>query len=184
MVAVLAFCGSVVSLMQTLVVPILPDLPRIFNAPAEDTSWIVTATLLAAAVSHPVVGRLGDMYGKRRMVLIILALMVVGSAICALTTSLAWVVLGRALQGLAIGVIPLSISIMRDNLTPERLGSAMATPLAPTTNSANRSGAGSEPVACEASSRGNPSVTPPMPRRNQRREILESLVIGLAPESA
>ncbi len=126
MVAVLAFCGSVVSLMQTLVVPILPELPRIFNAPAEDTSWIVTATLLAAAVSHPVVGRLGDMYGKRRMVLIILALMVVGSAICALTGSLVWVVVGRALQGLAIGVIPLGISIMRDNLTPDRLGSAMA----------------------------------------------------------
>jgi len=126
MVAVLAFCGSVVSLMQTLVVPILPELPRIFDAPAEDTSWIMTATLLAAAVSHPVVGRLGDMYGKRRMVLVILGLMVIGSAICALSGSLAWVILGRAMQGLAIGVVPLGISIMRDNLPPERLGSAMA----------------------------------------------------------
>ncbi len=126
MVGVLAFCGSIVALMQTLVVPILPELPRIFGAPAEDTSWIMTATLLAAAVSHPVVGRLGDMYGKRRMVLAVLALMVTGSVICGLSTSLPWVVAGRALQGLAIGVVPLGISIMRDNLGPERLGSAMA----------------------------------------------------------
>lgn len=125
-VAVLAFCGSVVSLMQTLVVPILPELPRIFDAPAEDTSWIVTATLLAAAVSHPVVGRLGDMYGKRRMVLIVFALMVTGSVICAVSASLVPVVIGRALQGLAIGVVPLGISIMRDNLPPERLGAGMA----------------------------------------------------------
>jgi MFS family permease len=56
-VAVLAFAGIVVSLMQTLVIPIVPDLPKLLSAPASDTAWAVTATLLAAAVATPVVGR-------------------------------------------------------------------------------------------------------------------------------
>ncbi|MGI5269796.1 MFS transporter [Nonomuraea sp. CA-218870] len=124
--AALAFSGMVVSMMFTLVVPIIPDLPRLVSASAEDASWVITSTLLASAVFTPVSGRLGDMYGKRRMMVISLALMVVGSAICALTSALPLVVLGRTLQGCAVGVIPLGISIMRDLLPPARMGSAMA----------------------------------------------------------
>ncbi|MFH9010700.1 MFS transporter [Streptomyces sp. NPDC017943] len=125
-VAALAFGGIVVSLMQTLVIPIVPDLPRLLNAPASDTAWAVTATLLAAAVATPVIGRLGDMYGKRRMLLVSLVMLVAGSVTAALSDSLAPMVVGRALQGLASGVIPLGISIMRDELPAERLGSATA----------------------------------------------------------
>ena len=115
-VGVLSFCGIVVSLMQTLVVPLLPDLPRIFGTSAANTSWVMTVTLLTAAVSNPVSGRLGDMYGKRQMLLINLALLVAGSVIVALSSALMPVIIGRALQGCAIGVIPLGISIMRDEL--------------------------------------------------------------------
>ncbi|MFF5977882.1 MFS transporter [Streptomyces olindensis] len=125
-VAVLAFGGIVVSLMQTLVIPIVPELPRLLNAPASDTAWAVTATLLAAAVATPVTGRLGDMYGKRRMLLISLVMLVAGSVTAALSDSLAPMIVGRALQGLASGVIPLGISIMRDELPAEQLGSATA----------------------------------------------------------
>ncbi|MFI9750942.1 MFS transporter [Streptomyces collinus] len=125
-VAVLAFGGIVVSLMQTLVIPIVPELPRLLNASASDTAWAVTATLLAAAVATPVTGRLGDMYGKRRMLLISLVMLVAGSVTAALSDSLTPMIAGRALQGLASGVIPLGISIMRDELPAERLGSATA----------------------------------------------------------
>ncbi|MFD5833135.1 MFS transporter [Streptomyces collinus] len=125
-VAVLAFGGIVVSLMQTLVIPIVPELPRLLNAPASDTAWAVTATLLAAAVATPMTGLLGDMYGKRRMLLISLVMLVAGSVTAALSDSLAPMIAGRALQGLASGVIPLGISIMRDELPAERLGSATA----------------------------------------------------------
>ncbi|MFE9111695.1 MFS transporter [Streptomyces collinus] len=125
-VAVLAFGGIVVSLVQTLVIPIVPELPRLLNAPASDTAWAVTATLLAAAVATPMTGRLGDMYGKRRMLLISLVMLVAGSVTAALSDSLAPMIAGRALQGLASGVIPLGISIMRDELPAERLGSATA----------------------------------------------------------
>ncbi|MEH0581178.1 MFS transporter [Streptomyces sp. B21-108] len=125
-VAVLAFGGIVVSLMQTLVIPIVPELPKLLDAPASDTAWAVTATLLAAAVATPVMGRLGDMYGKRRMLLVSLVMLIAGSVTAALSDGLAPMIVGRALQGLASGVIPLGISIMRDELPAERLGSATA----------------------------------------------------------
>ncbi|MEV4184302.1 MFS transporter, partial [Streptosporangium canum] len=125
-VVVLALAGIVVSLMQTLVIPLIPQLPKLLNASAADTTWAITATLLAGAVATPVVGRLGDMYGKRLMLLISIALLVTGSVVAALSHTLAPMVVGRALQGLAAGVIPLGISIMRDELPSERLGAATA----------------------------------------------------------
>nr|WP_296773586.1 MFS transporter [Rhodococcus sp. (in: high G+C Gram-positive bacteria)] len=126
-VAVLAFAGIVVSLMQTLIIPLIPQLPTLLNAHASDTAWAVTATLLAGAVAVPVMGRLGDMFGKRRLLFVSLALMVAGSVVGALSESLVPLVVGRALQGLAAGVIPLGISIMRDVLPREKLAGATAT---------------------------------------------------------
>ncbi|WP_329261004.1 MFS transporter [Streptomyces sp. NBC_01478] len=125
-VAVLAFAGIVVSLMQTLVIPIVPELPRLLDASASNTAWAVTATLLAAAVATPVIGRLGDMYGKRRMLLVSIVLLMAGSVVCALSDSVIPMIAGRALQGLAAGVIPLGISVMRDVLPAEKLAGATA----------------------------------------------------------
>ncbi|ALG06175.1 MFS transporter [Kibdelosporangium phytohabitans] len=125
-VPVLALGGVVVAVMQTLVVPLLPILPGLIGASAADTSWAITATLLAGAVATPVVGRLGDMYGKRRMLLISLAILIAGSVVAALSSTLVPLIVGRALQGAAIPAIPLGISIMRDELPAERLGSATA----------------------------------------------------------
>ncbi|GAA2208827.1 MFS transporter [Nonomuraea monospora] len=125
-VAVLAFAGIVVAIMQTVVIPLIPQLPRLLHATPTDAAWAITVTLLAGAVATPVVGRLGDMYGKRRMLLISLALLVTGSAVCGLSDTLAPMVTGRALQGAAFGVVALGISIMRDELPQERLGSATA----------------------------------------------------------
>jgi MFS family permease len=126
LVAVLAFAGIVVSLMQTLIIPLIPQLPQLLNADAADTTWAITATLLAGAVATPTVGRLADMFGKRRMLLVCLVVLVAGSVIAALSTTLVPLVIGRALQGLASGVVPLGISLMRDQLPAERLGSATA----------------------------------------------------------
>ncbi|MGW7752488.1 MFS transporter [Streptomyces violaceusniger] len=125
-VAVLAFCGIAVSVMQTLVVPLVTELPQLLHTTSSNASWVVTATLLAGAVSTPVMGRLGDMFGKRRMLMVALALMVIGSLTCAVTSDLVVMVVGRAIQGGAMGAIPLGISIMRDELPPQKLGSAMA----------------------------------------------------------
>ncbi|MFC9283895.1 MFS transporter [Streptomyces collinus] len=125
-VAVLALAGITVSLMQTLVIPIVPELPVYLHASASNAAWAVTATLLAAAVATPVAGRLGDMFGKRRMLLTSLLLLVAGSVVCALSDSLVPMIAGRSLQGLAAAVVPLGISIMRDELPPERLAGSTA----------------------------------------------------------
>ena len=66
-VPVLAFGGILMAVMQTVVVPLLPDLPRLTNSSPGAVSWLVTATLLSGAVLTPVLGRAGDMYGKRRV---------------------------------------------------------------------------------------------------------------------
>lgn len=125
-VAVLALAGIVVSLMQTLVIPIVPELPRLLDAPASDAAWAVTATLLAAAVATPVVGRLGDMIGKRRMLLTSIVLLVAGSVVCAFADSLVPMIVGRALQGLSAAVVPLGISILRDTVPAEKLAGSTA----------------------------------------------------------
>lgn len=125
-VAVLAVAGLASSFMFTLVVPIQSKLPELLDASREDTAWVVTATLLAAAISTPVAGRLGDMYGKRRIVLVLLALLVVGSVIAALSPGIVGVIVGRALQGAVTGVVPLGISILRDVLHENRVDTAIA----------------------------------------------------------
>ncbi|GHH72934.1 MFS transporter [Streptomyces sulfonofaciens] len=125
-VPVLAFGGILMAVMQTVVAPLLPDLPRLTGASAGSVSWMVTATLLTGAVLTPVLGRAGDMYGKRRVLLMALALMTAGSVLCALTSDIRLLIAARALQGAAAAVVPLSISILRDELPAARTGSAVA----------------------------------------------------------
>ncbi|MFI6640044.1 MFS transporter [Streptomyces sp. NPDC050504] len=125
-VPVLAFSGIVVAVMQTLLVPVIKDLPELLDAAPADATWVLTSTLLAGAVATPIMGRLGDLYGKRRMLVASLAVMVVGSLVAGLTSDLLVMIAGRALQGFAMGAIPLGIGLMRDGLPADRLGSAMA----------------------------------------------------------
>ena len=124
--AVLAVVGMNASFMQTLVIPIQARLPELLGAGKDDTSWVVTVTLLAAAVITPIAGRLGDLFGKRRILLVLLGVLLAGSIIAALSASLGGVIVGRALQGAATGAVPLGISILRDVFPPARLGSAVA----------------------------------------------------------
>ncbi|MFE0382888.1 MFS transporter [Streptomyces bungoensis] len=125
-VPVLAFAGIVVAVMQTLLVPVIKDLPQLLGTAPSNATWVLTSTLLSGAVATPIMGRLGDLYGKRRMLIVSLAVMVVGALVSALTSDLLTMIAGRTLQGFAMGAIPLGIGLMRDMLPRERLGSAMA----------------------------------------------------------
>ncbi|WP_330255137.1 MFS transporter [Nocardia sp. NBC_00565] len=122
---VLAGVGMTVAVMQTLMVPLLPQLPSLLHTSRSAATWVITVTLLAAAASTPVLGRLGDMYGKRRVLLASVAMLIAGSLLCGFASSLVPMLIGRGLQGCSIGTIALGISIMRDELPPQRLGSSV-----------------------------------------------------------
>jgi len=125
-VATLAATGLIAAFMQTLVTPIIPELPQLLDSTAANTSWVLTSTLLAAAISTPISGRLGDMYGKRRIVLVLLLIMTAGSIVAALSSTVIPMIIGRSLQGIGLGVIALGISILRDVIHPKNLGGAVA----------------------------------------------------------
>ncbi|MFC7906110.1 MFS transporter [Streptomyces sp. JHA19] len=125
-VPVLAFAGIVVAVMQTLLVPVIKDLPQLLDTTPSNATWVLTSTLLSGAVATPIMGRLGDLFGKRRMLIASLTVMVAGALLSAVTSALLPMIVGRTLQGFAMGAIPLGIGLMRDMLPRERLGSAMA----------------------------------------------------------
>ena len=125
-IAVLLAMGLCSSFLFTLVVPIQSRLPELLDASREDTAWVLTATLLASAVITPIAGRLGDMYGKRRIILALLLVTLLGSLVIALSSHIAVVIAGRTLQGAMSGVIPLGIAVMRDVLPAHRVDSAIA----------------------------------------------------------
>lgn len=125
LIAVLCAAGISVSLTQTLLIPLIPELPKLLSTSASDASWAITATLLTAAVSTPVFGRLGDLYGPKPMLVCCATALIAGSTISALSTSLVPFVLGRGLQGLSIPIIPLGISVLRASIPAERVGGAM-----------------------------------------------------------
>lgn len=125
-VLVLALGGTSVSLMQTLVVPLLPDFPRLLGTTPDNASWLVTVTLLTSAVATPILSRLADMHGKRRMVVVSLVVLLLGSLLGAVGDSLVVLIVARSLQGFAPALIPIGISMMRDELPPERIGGAVA----------------------------------------------------------
>ncbi|GAA0315999.1 MFS transporter [Streptomyces polychromogenes] len=120
-VPVLALCGMVVAVMQTLVVPLLPHVPALTGASPGAAGWLVTVTLLTGAVFTPVLGRVGDMYGKRRVLLASLGVLTLGCVLCAVSSDIGVLITGRGLQGAALAVIPLGISIIRDELPAERV---------------------------------------------------------------
>lgn len=125
-IAVLCFGSLCGSLMQSLVIPIQSELPRLLNSGPGNTSWVVTVTLLAAAVTMPVSGRLADMYGKKKTLVVSAGFLVVGSLVVALSSTLMPVLVGRALQGVAMGYIPVAISLVREIAPPHLRAGAIA----------------------------------------------------------
>ncbi|MGV9944458.1 MFS transporter [Streptomyces sp. NPDC003401] len=125
-VATLALAGVTAAIMQTLVTPLIAELPQILDTSSSNAAWVITVTLLAAAVCVPVVGRLGDLLGKRRMLLACAVPLIVGSVVCALASDVVMMIVGRGLQGMGMGMLPLGIALLRDVLPPEKLSSSIA----------------------------------------------------------
>lgn len=125
-IAVLGFCGALVSITQTVSLPLLPVLPDELDTSVANVSWVATASFLTGAVSNPVFGRLGDMYGKRRMTIISLVILAIGCAAAALAPNVLVLVIGRALQGFGIAVVPLAMSIAKETLPDHKTSQGVA----------------------------------------------------------
>jgi MFS family permease len=117
----LSLGGLSFAVLQSLVAPAMPAIARDLHSSTGDISWILTAYLLAASVLTPVLGRLGDMVGKRRVLLAVLVTLAVGTLAAALSTTLPMLIAARVLQGAAGAILPLSIGIVRDELPRERV---------------------------------------------------------------
>jgi EmrB/QacA subfamily drug resistance transporter len=121
LIAVLAFAGTVFAMMQSLVIPALPRIQASLGTSADGAAWISTAYLLSACILTPVIGRLGEVAGKKRMMLASLAMFAAGTLVCALAGNLIVLVAGRVIQGAAGGIYPLAFAIIRDRLPRERV---------------------------------------------------------------
>jgi EmrB/QacA subfamily drug resistance transporter len=123
--SILGLAALAFALGQTTLIPALADLMEEFHTGSTGVAWTLTGYLVAAAVMTPVMGRLGDMFGKRRMLVISLVAFAAGSVISALGTSLEVVVAGRVVQGIGGGTFPLAFGIVRDEFPRERVAKSI-----------------------------------------------------------
>jgi EmrB/QacA subfamily drug resistance transporter len=122
----LALACIAFSLSQTLVVPALPSLAKEFDASPSTVSWVLTGFLVSASIATPIVGKLGDLYGKGRVLTAVLVLFSAGAVVNALAPSIGVVIAGRLLQGVAGGVFPLAFGIVRDTFPREQIPGGLA----------------------------------------------------------
>jgi EmrB/QacA subfamily drug resistance transporter len=125
--AVLAVGVAAFSLLQSLVAPILATLEHALGTTQVNVTWVLTAYLLSAAVFTPIIGRLGDMTGKKRAFVLTLSALALGCLISALATSLPLMVVGRIIQGAGGGVLPLAFGIIRDEFPAAKVPGAVGT---------------------------------------------------------
>jgi MFS family permease len=114
----LALAGFAYAVAQTMLIPSLPEIEKAFDATPSATTTLMSSFWVSGAVTAGIFGRLGDMFGKRRMIVVQMTLFCVGALVCALAPSLLVMVGGRVLMGTAIGLFPLAYSLMRDELPP------------------------------------------------------------------
>jgi EmrB/QacA subfamily drug resistance transporter len=120
--ALLAVVATSYVLQQTLVVPALPTIQRDLDTSTTWVAWIFTGFLLTSAVATPLLGKLGDSHGKKRILMFSLAGFGAGTVLAALAPSIEVLILARAIQGVGGAIFPLAFGIIRDQLPPHRVG--------------------------------------------------------------
>jgi EmrB/QacA subfamily drug resistance transporter len=123
--AVLSVAALSYALLQTMVAPALPEIQHQLGTSPTNVTWVLTVYLLTASVATPILGRIGDIFGKERTLVAVLMLFALGSLISALSDSLGMLVAGRAVQGAAGAVFPLAFGIIRDEFPPERVATGI-----------------------------------------------------------
>ena len=127
LVPTLIFVGLLVAIVSSLGAPLVPTIAKTYHVPLSTAQWVLTAALLTGALSTPIMGRLADGARQRDVIAVTLTIVLVGCAVSALSTSFIVLVVGRGLQGLGLGLLPVNMAIARRNLDRERAGRAIAT---------------------------------------------------------
>jgi MFS family permease len=123
--AVLALAGLAYAMLSSAVLPALPTFEHALHASETGVTWLLTAYLLAASVGTAILGRLGDMYGKEKVLLLTLLILAAGTLLSALSSSLTVIVAGRFIQGAAGGIFPLAFGIVRDEFPREKVAGSI-----------------------------------------------------------
>jgi MFS family permease len=123
--AILSGLGLVSVSAETMVLPAIPDFIVDLNISYEDSSWILAALLVTGAVMTPIAGKLSDIYGKKKVLLIIFAVYILGLLLGAMATNFFSLVTARVIQGVGISMFPIAFSIIRDKFPPEKLAIAV-----------------------------------------------------------
>ncbi|WP_211225785.1 MFS transporter [Nocardioides alkalitolerans] len=124
--AVLTVAVSAFTLLQSMVVPVLATIADELETDQATVTWVLTAYLLSAAICTPLVGRIGDVVGKQRMLVFTLVALSVGSMMAALSPSVGWLIAARVIQGVGGGVLPLAFGIIRDEFAERHRGTALS----------------------------------------------------------
>ena len=123
--AVLATAVASFALLQSLVLPVLPTVQANLHTSQNSVTWVLTAYLLSASVFTPIMGRLGDMLGKERILVVTMAALAAGSLLAALASSIGVMIVARVIQGIGGGVLPLAFGIVRDEFPREKVSGAI-----------------------------------------------------------
>ncbi|HEX3946571.1 MAG TPA: MFS transporter, partial [Acidimicrobiales bacterium] len=123
--AVLVIGALAYAMLQSMVVPVLPTIQHEFHTSQDTVTWVLTAYLLSAAIFTPILGRIGDMYGKERLLVVTLVAFAVGSVLAGLAHSITLLIVARAIQGIGGAVLPLSFGIIRDEFPRARVAGAV-----------------------------------------------------------
>src|SRR5271163_4738209 len=123
--AVLSLAGGAYAMLSSSVVPALPTMQHALHTNETGIAWLLTGYLLSASVGTAIIGRLGDMYGKERLLLATLVILSAGTLLAAVSSSLALIIVGRFIQGAAGGIFPLAFGIVRDEFPHEKVAGSI-----------------------------------------------------------
>ena len=115
-------CTLLVTLYgETMLLPAIRDIIGDFHISSSTSSWILTAYLISGAVATPIAGKLSDIYGRKKMVLIIFIIYIIGISAGGLSSNISFLVIARAIQGIGISMFPIAFGIIRDQLPKDKL---------------------------------------------------------------
>jgi MFS family permease len=119
--AVLSCIATMVMYAETMLIPAIPDLIKYFHVSYSMSSWILTAYLVSGAVMTPISGKLSDVYGRKKILLIIMVIYAVGVSLSGFATNIYFMLVARAIQGIGMSMFPIAFSIVRDQFPREKM---------------------------------------------------------------